>query len=328
MKNYGLKILRENCLSSREYSELESVLENNAVQLDATMVSRLYKSAVDKSHVVDSWEDSRGDITKFEGYKSMKESLNIVSSLAEKSSVRVPEVLIVEESLSILEGSRELFMKGFLIENEIVILIYNTIVFACVEATSAIISSYVEFVRNVNTTEFQIVKTGRISGETTIRNLEAFNKSHKKGDLGKILNGAVNNRENFIGSVSVSTVAVSGVIIGAALAIVPIIRELVFLFYYSRSRMSDYLDQQALLIEINRKSVENASIPLKDRKEVIKKQESRARQFRQLSDKIKVQTNRGQVEANTAIKQENKTWKIEDVKKQMVEDSSNGFQLL
>ena len=328
LENYGRKILRENCKTFKERYQLEAVIESSAAQLDATMVSRLYKSAIDKSHVVDSWEDSRGDITKFEGYTSMKESLNLVSQLSEKSGVKVPEVMIVEESIRTLEANRDLFVKGFLLENQVVILIYNTIVFACVEATSAIISSYVEFVRGVNQTEFRLIKTGRISAESTIKNLEAFNRANKKGELGKLLNGAVSNRDNFIGTASLSTVAVSMFVIGAALAIIPIIRELIFLFYYSRSRMSDYLEQQALLLEINRKSVEASGLPLKDQKVVLRKQDERAKEFRKLSEKIKFTTNRGASDAHTAMKQESKTWKIDDVQKQMVEDSSNGFQLL
>ena len=327
MLNYGRKILRENCASFAERRELETVLESNGAQLDATMVSRLYKSAIDKSHVVDSWEDSKGDITKFEGYIPMKESLQIVENLSDKAGVNIPELMTINETLNVLEANRESFVKGFMLNNELVTLIYNTIVYACVEATSSLISSYVEYVRNVNTTEFTLVKTGKLSADTTFRNLKAFNQSHKKGDLTRILKGATNNRENFLG-VSGTSVAIGAVVIGAALSVVPIIRELIFTYYYTRSRMSDYLEHQALLIELNRKSIETASVPLKDRKKVIEKQTIQARQFRQLSERIKVSGSRGEIDANTAIKQENKTWKIEETKKQMIDDSSNGFQLL
>lgn len=328
LDNYGVKILRENCRTFADRRELEFVLENNSAQLDATMVSRLYKSAIDKAHVYDSWEDSKGDITKFEGYNSMRDSLNIVRDLSHKSGVTIKEINTVETALGILESNREAFMKGFIINNELVILIYNSIAFACVEATSAIISSYVEFIRNVDSMEFKIAKGNKIYGTTSIDNLEHFIKASRKGDLSKLLKEAVNNRDNFIGSVSVSTVAVSAFVLGAALSIIPIIRELTFLFFYSKSRLSEYLEQQALLIELNRKTVENSSLPLKERKEVLKKQLKTANDFRRLSEKFRVNTTKGEHETITAIKQENKAWTIEETKKEMVEDSSNGFQLL
>lgn len=328
LDNYGVKILRENCRTFADRRELESVLESNSAQLDATMVSRLYKSAIDKSHVFDSWEDSKGDITKFEGYGAMRDSLNIVRDLAEKSGTSIKEITVVEQALEILEANRESFMKGFMINNELVILVYNSIAFACVEATSAIISSYVEFVRSVDAVEFTIAKNGKLYGAASIDNLEHFVKSSRKGDLGKLLKEATTNRDNFIGSVSVTTVAVSAFVLGAALSIIPIVRELTFLFYFSKSRLSEYLEQQAILIELNRKAIESSQLPLKERKEVLKKQEKTAHEFRRYSDKFRVNSNYGEREAVTAIKKENKAWTIEDTKKEMIEDSSNGFQLL
>ena len=328
LHNHGVQILLENCRTFAERREVEAVLENNAGQLDATMVSRLYKSAIDKSHVFDSWEDSRGDITKFEGYTSMRDSLNIVRELSAKSGVTIKEINIVEQALGILEANREAFMKGFMVQNELVVLIYNTIACASVEATSAIISSYVEFIRSVDTVEFTISKNSKLYGAASIDNLEHFIKASRKGDLGKLLKEATTNRDNFIGSVSVTTVAVSGLILGAALSIVPIIRELTFLFYYSKSRISEYLEQQALLVEMNRKAVESSKLPLKERKEVLKKQEKTAREFRKYSDKFKVQSSQGEREAVTAIKKENKTWTIDNTKEEMINDTSNGFQLL
>lgn len=327
LDNYGVKILRENCTSNAERYELDAILESNTPQLDATMVSRLYKSAIDKAHMFDTWEDSRGDITKFEGYASMRESLNIVTALSNKAGVNVKEVITIEESLGILEANREAFMKGFLINNELVILIYNTIAFACVEATTAIISSYVEFVRDVNSVEFKIVRNGKVYGHASISNLENFNRSHKKGDLGKLLKEATSNRDNFLGT-SAATIAIPVFILGISLAIVPAIRELVFLFYYSRSRMSEYLEQQAILIELNKANVENSKLPLKERNAVVKKQAARSVEFRKYADKFRVNTEKGEREATMAIKAENKTWSLKDTKDEMLNDQSNGFQLL
>lgn len=320
-------ILQENCHTFADRKELELILESSAIQLDATMVSKLYKSAIDKSHVFDTFEDSKGDITKFEGYANMQESLDIVNKLATMSGVRVKEINVVKDAISILEGNREMFMKGFLIENEPVILIYNTVVMACIEATSVIISSYVDFVRNVDIVEFKIVKNNNFS-QVSIDNLERFIASSRKGDLTKVLREATMNRDNFLGSTTAGSIVIGATLIGAALTVVPVIRELAFMFYYSRARASEYLEHQALLIDMNKKSVEASSLPLSDRRKVAKRQADKANELRRYADKIKIRSKRGELEAHTAMKTENKSWTVEETKKDMLNDSSNGFQLL
>lgn len=326
LNNYGITILRENCITFAERQELRAVMESSAAQLDATMVSKLYKSAIDKSHVFDTFEDSKGDITKFDGYANMKESLSILASLGEKSGVTIKELNTINTAIRILEGHKEAFMKGFLIENELVKMIYNTVLMGCVEGTSIVISSYVDFLRSVDKTEVTVVKTSPYT-ETTIKNLELFVASSNKGELQKILREATSNRDNFLGA-SAATVTLSAAMVGAAISIVPLLRELAFLFYYTRSRLSDYLEQQALLVEINSKNLDSSTLPLAERKKVAKRQQEKVQQFRRMADKVKYDVKKGTLDANTAIKAENKTWTIEETKDQMIRDTSNDFQLL
>lgn len=324
--HYGLAIVMENCNTFAEREELAAVMESQSTQLDATLVSKIYKSAIDKSHVFDTFEDSKGDVTKFEGYNNMRESLNILTELAQKGNVRIPEVSHVENSLNILAAHKDAFVKGFLLDNELVKLIYNTTLMACVEATSILISSYVDYLRTIDKTEITVVKKDHLSSQT-IANLELFVESSRKGDLQKILKEATTNRDNFLGASS-SAIVVSAFVVGAAVSIVPIMRELAFLFYYSRSRASDYLEQQALLIDINRKNLDAPTLTAAERKLVAKKQEEKVRQLREMSAKLKYKVNKGATDARTAIKEENKTWTIEQTKTDIAKDIGGGFQLL
>lgn len=326
-RNYGRSIVYSNCHSFEDRQEMTAVMESNSTQLDATLVNKIYMSAIQKTHVFDTFEDSKGDVTKFDGYANMVECLNIMEELSKQSNVAIPEISNIKASLNILAANRDAFIKGFLVESEMVILIYNTILMACVEATSIVISSYVDYLRSVDKTEITVVRKDH-NTTATLHNLELFVEASRKGDLDRILKDATANRDNFLG-VSSSTVVLTAVVIGAAVSIVPIMRELAYLFYYTRSRLSDYLEHQALLVEINSKNLNAPMLTAAERKAVAKKQEEKVRQLREMSAKLKFQTTRGEKDAKTAIKEENRTWTIENTKSDMVRDTSAGdFQLL
>lgn len=323
-------ILIENATTFAERRKLTSLLESERANVDAAMVTNLYRSAINKSHInFDSIPESKGDITKYEGYKSMRESLEIVRSLANSAKVKVPELDTLDNAISIIGANAPKFTKGFLLRNEAVILLYNTLVLACVESTSLIISSYVDFVKNPNSFDFRLVKNARLTGELSITNLELFVESYNKGDFSKFINSAIEQKDNFIGT-AITAATLYKAILGTALAasIVPIMRELVFGFYYTRVQVSEYLEQQARLIEIHRRNIESSQLPSNERKAIIAKQEKKANQLLQLSDKIRISANKGSREAVHEIKKENKNWTIDSVQSQTASNDGSGFTLL
>ena len=88
-------------------------------------------------------------------------------------------------------------------------------------------------------------------------NLNKFNKLCASGDFDKAMEFVIaNNSKNFMGTASfaVSNVAV---MLGLLLVIIPLIRELIFFFYYSRAKVSDYFDAQATLLTVNSYNIEN-----------------------------------------------------------------------
>ena len=323
----GFKILMENATTFADRRKMDTLLESERANVDAAMVTNLYRSAIEKAHInFDSIPDSKGDITKYEGFTQMKKSLEIVDSLSKQSSVKVSEVEVVQQTLSILASNAPKFVKGFLLDDEMTKLLYCTMVYACVESTSLIISSYVDFVKNPNSLDFTLVKNTKLGGGNAIQNLRLFNSAYAKGDLSKILNEFTTKKSNAVGTIG-GAMAVGLITTTALLSIVPILRELVFGFYYTRMQLSDYLDQQVALIELHRRNVELSQLPSNERKEVIKKQEKRAKQLLQLSDKIRINTTKGGSEAVHEIKKENKSWTIDSVQTQ-VASSDAGFSLL
>lgn len=319
-------LLESNTSTFRERNEIYALTENQQLQVEATVISNLYRSAIDKSHIdFDDIPESKGDITKYAGYKSMKECISILEVLSKRYNTAIPELLTLKDAISILETNREKFVKGFMLDRDVVKMIYITTTAACVEATSVIITSYVDFVKNPNSVEFKIVTNKYRPSRTSIDCLKSLVSSSKEGKLSTILNEATSSKDNFVG---VEPLVTGAIIIGAAVAVIPLMRELIFAFYYSRVRISEYLDHQAKLIELNKANIEASTLPSKEKKEVLRKQQAQADKLAKLSDKIRVESVKTQAKASSEIKQENKKWTLGEVQSQFASNDSNGFGLL
>ena len=322
------RILRENATSFIERNQLNSLTEAEMHAVNNAMVTNLYKSAIDKAHIdFDTIPDSRGDITKYTGYAAMKESISIIRQISERAHIKVSELDVVEGAINNIIVYRDSFQKGFQMQKEFIITQYNTLVYACVEAVSAIISSYVDFIKRPDRVEFTLIKGKDRHGSLIIDTLASFNAASKKGDVAKVLNAVISSGvEGFTGGAA-ATAGLSLLVVGAAMSIVPLIRELIFFGYYSRMKLSDYLEQQAALIEIHQRSLEKGETPAK-KQEIARKQAQTAERLRRLSDKIKVNRVTAEREAEVSLRKENKTWTLSNVQAQNASVDIVRFPLL
>lgn len=326
MSNYAIKLLLENAQTYKERGEVTALTENETARVSNVMVSNLYQSAINKSHVdFDDIPESKGDITKYSGYRSLTDTHTLLKSLAEKSNVKIPELDVVETALRNLISYADTFKRGFAMGKEFIILEYNVLTHALVEGTSVIISSYVDFVKRVDKQEFVILKSPDRPGSLALTNLAKFNDTVKNGSFGKLNNQILSGKDNFVGT---GTIVGAAAIIGVALTIVPLIRELIFLFYFSRMRLSEYLKQQAALLEINKANIELSSLPASRKKEVLSKQNKTIRQFQEWSDKVKVNKTIAEPKATEALKKENSGYRVSDLVSSSASEDERGFQLL
>jgi hypothetical protein len=302
-------------------------LENEVQAVNNAMVSNFYKSALEKAHV--DFEDipnSKGDITRYSGYKSMVDTLDLIEEIAAKNNIKIQEIDAIEDAIKNIVAYREQFEKGFRLEKEFITLQYNTLVYACVEATSVMISSYVDFVKRPDKNEFVILKDNHHGTHLSVQNLQKFNMAVKQGDFSKVMAAVIaTGKDNLVG---VDDLIVPAVIIGGVLVLVPLIRELIFGFYYSRMKVSDYLSQQAMLLEINKQNVEASKMPPKEKNVIVKKQAQHIEKLRRLSDNIKVDRTMSDNKATIEMNKENKAWTIDEVQTQSAATDTNGFQLL
>ena len=89
------------------------------------------------------------------------------------------------------------------------------------------------------------------------------------------------------------------------LALLTLIRELIYFWFYSRTKVSDYLDAQSALLVMNAYNVDNnLTRDEGERKLIAEKQNKVAKFFKSLADKIKVKDRTAEVKADSDIKKE------------------------
>lgn len=301
-------IFLENMTKMSERKKLYSITEEAAVHIDNAMVSKLYDSALNKKHVnFGKIPDSKGKIVDFEGYGTMVETIGIIRSL----SKNCPELEILQSTIDNIVGLSQQFELGFKLKKEFVIMTYNSLVMSCVIGTSELISAYVDFVKSPDAVELTFNTSKDSPSQLVFKNLANFNTSVKRGEFAKVIN-TVNkgDKESFMGAGALLPIG----IISGLLLIVPIIRELIFYFYATRMKLSDYLKLQSEFLEFNRIAVENnKSMTVDKRKKIVKKQAKIADDLRKMSDKIRVDSQSAERQAVVEIKKENRNYTLGDM---------------
>jgi len=322
------KILIENAITLKEKNQIYSLKESDQNIVNNTMISNLYKSAIEKAHVdFNDIPNSKGDLTKFSGFKSMLDSVDLLHQLSNKTNVKIDELDILDKAINNIINYKESFEKGFKLEKEFIILQYNILVCACIEGLSSIISSYVDFIKRPDRIEFTLIKSPQLTGRICIMNLEKFNSCVRSGEFGKVIKSVIDSgKEGFVGT---ETLMIGTLIVGGVLVLVPLMRELIFYFYYSRLKISEYLKTQALFLEINKNNINmNSSLNSKNKKQILDRQQTVIRNLQALSDKIRVDDTTSTTQTYKNMNTENKGWSLGSVKTQSASVDGNGFKLL
>ena len=303
---------------------LLSVNEADQNVVMTSLANRLYKHIVDKVDDIDfgTIPASRGDITKIDNYNELTDCINIISEILQSYHQDTSPVEIVSLALQNMVDRVDLFTKAYKFNVEMPMIIYNTIALSIVSSVSFMISSCIEFIKLTDNQGFDIAinKTAAVKSKECLLfdDLNKFNKLCASGDFDKAMEFVIaNNSKNFMGTASftASNVAVR---LGLLLIIIPLIRELIFFFYYSRAKVSDYFDAQATLLTMNAYNIENnLTREDKNKKEIANKQKKIADTFKKISNAICVNTKTAEQKAKKDTDKLNK----EKVKTSEVLDS-------
>lgn len=282
------------------------------------LANKLYRMIMDKLENTDfkEIEVSKGDITKMKQYKQIKESIEVLTQIARESNSGIDEVNEMDKALYNITKLKSIFTDGFKYNVDMVKYFYNSIVLALISDIGFMTTVCVEFFKNPNSTvslEINNLKQYKSKFYLVHKNLIAFNTACDKGQIEKAFKVLVNNKmqgvrfeavelscydEDFIDTAkSIGKIAIfipmaiiGGVFFIILNAILPILRDLSYLFYSFRTHLSDWFAVQHDLLEANALRLKSLkSTGDKDYQEIAKSQLEWANRMGKIADILAVE---------------------------------------
>lgn len=293
-------------------------------QINGTLVQGLYKTILDRKECdFGDIPSSKGDIEKCKYYKSTVESLDVLTELMVRNEIPITDVEIVKEAISNVKKYKPTFEMAFNLKQDYLILFYNTIVMAIVDATSMIIAEYMNYLVGPEQSKYDSVKSrnDKSRGRISLDNLQRFNNEVKVGHFDTMANYMLDSqRKNFTGT----GIVITGVVIAALTSVVPITRELIYFYYSSRVKLSDYLNLQADFLELNKLGVESSNKSAQQKKEILKKQEKIILKCRRTADKLKINDEDIGALSKKKVQSDNAQFSLKNIEKQMFANKMDG----
>lgn len=309
-------ILRQNTPFSQK-AELMSLLEDSKEKVHSSLLDTLYKQ-INSVRRIDFAEidKSKGIYSKL----SFKEDLDAAHKCLEESGMCAKELATIKTAAHNIETLGKQFNEAYKLEVDAAILVYECTVLAVVDATSSLITK----------TASSVVKTKEAVPMVSLSVLGRFNTAVKKGSVQKMIKNvsdiSITNqtkaaKEDFIlGGLAVGAVA------AGILVILPLVRELIYYFYYTRMKLANYLDQLKVYIKINEVEVKNNSkFDAEKKKSIIGKQDEWIARLDKISDKIRVNQALGEKTSKAEIKKSNSEITLKNVKDDIA-SSNSGFE--
>lgn len=311
---------------------LLAVNEDDQTRVLVSLTSKLYDNIVDKVDDIDFGDipATKGDITKLPNYAKLTESIETMTKLLIEYKQPTEPIDVVRNALANIIDSTSLWKRAYALNVELPIVFYNTIVLSIIEATSYLIGMCVQYIKLPGSDTFQatidksaLVKT---KDHMVFDNLKKFNEAYRKGQITNAMEYVIkSNSKNLFGELTFAAGAVG--VIAILFCIVPILREMIFLFYYERVRMSEYFDMQADMLQINAYNVEHnrSDLDSTQKKNISAKQMKIAERFRKAANFIGIKMKESEKQATKELTKENKKYQTKEVLDELPSSASSAL---
>ena len=294
------------------------------------LTSKLYDHIVKKTTSIDYGKipQTKGDITKLDAYEDLKDVLEILHGILKEYHQDGGPIDVCTTTLTNLETRKDLFERAYRADCELPVMIYENAVLALVSGVSYMIAGCIEFIKapsdETYTIQLDKIAYAKSKDYLLYHALEKFNKSCANGDLDKAVNDIISRRARKFTGVVAGIIAGTVIGIVVIMNIVPILRELVYVLYYTRTRISDFFEVQADLLQMNAYNVEaNSSINPEERKEIADKQIAIADKFRTIANKVQIDAKQSDVKASRDIEANQRKYKVDDLVNQDIDDNGD-----
>lgn len=310
---------------TREYLlSLDEASQNTVL---TNLTSKLYDHIVKKTTDIDygTIPSTKGDITKLDVYDDLKDVLGILKGILKEYHENGGPVDVCTECLTNLETRKDIFNRAYHADCQLPILIYENTVLALVSGVSYLIAACIEFIKAPRDETYSIqldkIAYAKSKDYRLYSSLEKFNKSCSNGDMDKAINEVIAHRVKKFAGITAGAIAAAAVGIIIIMNIIPILRELVFLLYYTRTQISDFFEIQAELLQMNAYNVEaNKSLDSSDRKEIARKQRDIADKFLSISNFVRIDAKQSDVKASRELEANKKKYKVDEVINRDIDD--------
>lgn len=339
------RVLKEHFDTSdrRSMRTLLSLNEADQNQAMVALASKLYQKIVDKVDDIDfgTIPASKGDITKIGNYQEMVECLDIIGEIITNFKQSTAQLDIVEQAIENIKDSKSVWEKAFNVKSELAMTFYNTICLSIVSSVSLLIASSIDFISKPGEVKsfeisFDTVGYSKTKDKLLFQNLDKFNKSYSKGEVKQLMdklvtaNSALKEGTTIPESITESltlSVLIAGIggtiFIGTLLTLlIPILHELVSLFYCTKQAIADYYEVQAKMIQFNAEQLKyDYTKSEAEIKKIYDKQMKIAEKFRKASDKMSVKLNKADKDARRVVQVDNsQKYKADDLEVNDVPD--------
>ena len=189
------KIIRENFdLSDRYTRQYIATLEDaGQEQLLNTLSSAMYDNIVAKVDEIDfgTIPMSRGDITKVEGFEKTMQCLDIIRRLVIEYKQSTGVVDVVISAIQNVKDRKAIFIKSYVLNVELPMLIYNSIVMSIERFVCLLIATCIEYIKDPMSSSpkaaLNKVAYQRTMDDVMFKQLISFNNMCANGSLDKVI---------------------------------------------------------------------------------------------------------------------------------------------
>lgn len=139
---------------------------------------------------------SNGVITKIDNYNGLVDCINSIHDLVKSYNQPTKSVDELTTAINNIKNRERVFTKAFTLNIEFPIMLYNMTVTAIISATSLLMSSSVEFIKNGHdsfTTSLDKVGYVKSKDHLMIEYVSQFNRNCANGTIDKLVNSCIKN---------------------------------------------------------------------------------------------------------------------------------------
>lgn len=309
----------------------------------SSLSAKLYHMIVDKVDDIDYGDipKSKGDITKIPHFVELEECLNTIRGLLVQFNEDTQPVDEVLKAIQNLRESRSIWEKAYTFGSQMPILFYETMALSIVSSVSLLISTSIEYIKEPTEGNYRISldKVGYVKSKNSLlfKNIKKFNKAYANGDIKKTMEpllkavDKVRESVNIVNELSataiVAGIVTAGVVVSMISLIIPILHELVAMFFCAKQSISEYFDIQADLLALNAESVRlDYTKTESERNKIYTKQMKLVDRFKKIANKLAVKLKSAEKRGETLVKKENSVkYKMDDISSTVPASASSLF---